>query len=90
MGSTTFGTRAYNPRRMSLYFITIPITLTDEQREAAEAAGWKISADLKADVMAAAVPTTIIEIEHDSPEQAVDEVANAFAVDPDEARVEER
>ncbi|WP_028062264.1 hypothetical protein [Solirubrobacter soli] len=75
---------------MASYFITIPITLTDEQREVVEAAGWRVSADLKADVMAAAVPTTTIEVESDSPEQAVEAVAQAFGVDPEEARVEER
>ena len=40
--------------------------------------------------MAAAVPSTIIEISHDSPEQAASVVAKAFAVDPEEVRVEER
>ena len=44
---------------MNEYFVTIPITLTEEQRNAAEAAGWRIAADLRADVMAAAVPSTI-------------------------------
>jgi|EndMetStandDraft_5_1072996.scaffolds.fasta_scaffold694405_2 hypothetical protein len=75
---------------MTHFFITIPITLSEEQRNEAEAAGWKISADLKADVMAAAVPTTVIEVTHDSAEQAAGEVAKAFDVDPDEVRVEER
>jgi hypothetical protein len=75
---------------MNDYFVTIPITITEEQRDAAEAAGWKISADLKADVMAAAVPTTIIEVRGDSPEAAAGVVAAAFAIDPEEVRVEER
>ena len=75
---------------MNAYFVTIPITLTEEQREAAERAGWKIAADLRSDVMAAAVPSTMIEISHDSPEQAASVVAEAFGVDPDEVRVEER
>ena len=40
--------------------------------------------------MAAAVPTTMIEISHDSPEQAAGAVAEAFGLDPDDLRVEER
>ena len=75
---------------MNEYFVTIPITLTEEQRKAVEAAGWRIAADLRGDVMAAAVPTTTIEISHDSPEQAAGAVAEAFGLDPDELRVEER
>jgi hypothetical protein len=75
---------------MDDYFVTIPITLTDEQRNAVEEAGWRVAADLKADVMAAAVPTTTIEISAESPEQAGSAVAEAFGLDPDEARVEER
>ncbi len=75
---------------MDDYFVTIPITLTDEQRDAVEEAGWRVAADLKADVMAAAVPTTTIEVSSDSAEQAVSVVAEAFALDPDEVRVEER
>ncbi len=75
---------------MNEYFVTIPVTLTEEQRNAAEAAGWRIAADLRADVMAAAVPSTIIEISHDSPEQAAGAVAKAFAVDLEEVRVEQR
>jgi hypothetical protein len=75
---------------MNDYFVTIPITLTDEQRNAVEEAGWRVAADLKADVMAAAVPTTTIEISDESPEQAASVVAEAFALDPDEVRVEER
>jgi hypothetical protein len=75
---------------MNDYFVTVPITLTDEQRTAVEEAGWRVAADLKADVMAAAVPTTTIEVSDDSPEQAASAVAEAFALDPDEVRVEER
>ena len=74
---------------MTAYFVTIP-TLTDEQREAVENAGWRVAADLRGDVMAAVVPTTTIEITADSPEQAVDTVAEALGVDPAELRVEER
>jgi hypothetical protein len=75
---------------MNAYFVTVPISLTEEQREAAEAHGWRISAELNSDVMAAAVPTTTIEVSHSSPEQAVDDVAQAFGLDPEALRVEER
>jgi hypothetical protein len=75
---------------MNAYFVTIPITLTEEQRNAAEAADWKISADLRSDVMAGAVPSTVIEISRESPAQAASVVARAFGVDPDDVRVEER
>lgn len=75
---------------MNAYFVTVPITLTNEQREAVERAGWEVAADLRADVMAAAVPTTTIEVRQDSPEQAVSDVANLLGVNPEEARVEER
>ena len=74
---------------MSTYFVTIP-TITEEQREAVERAGWRVAADLRGDVMAAAVPTTTIEVDYDSPEQAVGAVAETFGLDPDELRVEER
>jgi len=75
---------------MNAYFVTIPMTLTEEQRNAAESADWKISADLRSDVMAGAVPSTVIEISRESPEQAASVVAQAFGVDPDDVRVEER
>jgi predicted GNAT superfamily acetyltransferase len=75
---------------MNAYLVTIPITLTEEQREAVDGFGWRVAADLRNDVMAAAVPTTVIEVSADSPEQAADVVARAFGVDPGEARVEER
>ena len=75
---------------MNAYFVTIPMTLTEEQRNAAEGADWKISADLRSDVMAGAVPSTVIEISRESPEQAASVVAQAFGVDPDDVRVEER
>jgi hypothetical protein len=75
---------------MNDYLVTVPVTLTEEQRAAAEAAGWKIAADLKADVMAAAVPTTTLDISGDSPEQAAAAAAEAFGLDVDEVRVEER
>jgi hypothetical protein len=71
------------------YFVTIP-TLTEEQREAVENAGWRVAADLRGDVMAAVVPTTTIEISAESPEQAVATVAQALGIDPVELRVEER
>jgi len=74
---------------MTMYFVTIP-TLTAEQREAVLSSGWRIAADLRADVMAGAVPTTTIEISHDSPEQAAGAVAEALGLDPDDLRVEER
>ena len=74
---------------MSTYFVTIP-TLTDEQRDAVERAGWRVAADLRGDVMAAAVPTTTIEISGDTSEHAVGAVAEAFGLDRDELRVEER
>jgi hypothetical protein len=74
---------------VTTYFVTIP-TLEEEDREAVERAGWRISADLRGDVMAAAVPTTTIEVSHDSPEQAASAVAEVLGVDPDELRVEER
>lgn len=75
---------------MNAYFVTVPITLTPEQREAVERAGWAVSADLRADVMSGAVPTTAIEITQDSPERAVSEVTALLGVNPEEARVEER
>jgi hypothetical protein len=74
---------------VTTYFVTIP-TLTDEDREAVERAGWRIAADLRGDVMAAVVPTTTIEISHDSPEQAAGAVAEALGLDPGQLRVEER
>ena len=61
---------------MHAYFVTVPITLTEEQRDAAERAGWRIAADLRSDVMAGAVPSTTIEVTQDSPEQAVSVVAD--------------
>lgn len=75
---------------MTAYFVTIPITLTEAQRTAVEAAGWRVAVELQADVMSAAVPSTVIEVNDDSPEQAVSAVAQAFGHDPDELRVEER
>ena len=74
---------------MTTYFVTIP-TLTEEQREEVERGGWRIAADLRGDVMSAAVPTTTIEVSADSPEEAADAVAEAFGVDREELRVEER
>ena len=75
---------------MHAYFVTVPITITEEQREAAERIGWRIAADLRSDVMAGAVPTTTIEVTQASPEEAVRVVADALGVDPEEIRVEER
>ena len=75
---------------MHAYFVTVPITITEAQREAAERIGWRIAADLRSDVMAGAVPSTTIEVTHDSPEEAVRVVADALGVNPEETRVEER
>jgi hypothetical protein len=75
---------------MNAYFVTIPITLTKEQRQAAERAGWRVAVELHGDVMSAAVPSTVIEVSDDSPEHAASVVANAFGQDPDEVRVEKR
>src|SRR6476469_8917422 len=74
---------------MSTYFVTVP-TLTEEQREAVERSRWRVAADLRGDVAAAVVPTTTIEVRHDSPEEAAAAVADEFGVDPAELRVEER
>ena len=75
---------------MTAYFVTIPMSLTEEQRDTVEGAGWKIAADLRSDVMAGAVPTTVVEVSHDSPEQAAGVVARAFGLNPEDVRVEER
>ena len=75
---------------MNAYFVTVPTTLTEEQREAAERAGWKIAVDLQSDVMAGAVPSTTIEVRQASREQAASVVADALGVNPEETRVEER
>jgi hypothetical protein len=75
---------------MNAYFVTIPITFTEEQRKTAEAAGWRVAVELQGDVMSAAVPSTVIEVSEESPEQAAGVVAQAFGQAPDELRVEER
>ena len=75
---------------MNAYFVTVPMTLTERQREAVERAGWTVSADLRNDVAAGAVPTTVIEVTEDDPEAAAMVVANALGVDPGDVRVEER
>jgi len=75
---------------MNTYFVTIPVVVTEEQREAAEGHGWRVVAELNSDVMAAAVPTTVIEISQSSPEQAISDVAQEFGLDPAQLRIEER
>ena len=75
---------------MNEYFVTVPFALSDAQQAAADSAGWRISAELHADVMAAAVPTTTIAIRCESAKQAVGLVAEAFDVEPAEVRVEKR
>ena len=75
---------------MTAYFVTVPITLTEEQRNTADRAGWRVAADLHSDVADAAVPQTTLEVRQDSPEEAASVVAHAFGFTPEEVRVEER
>ena len=75
---------------MDDYFVTIPITLTDEQREAVEERRVEDRGRSEGRRDGRRGADDHDRGPDDSPEQAASVVAEAFGLDPDEVRVEER